>query len=207
MTMRRKIRLSIGFFLLGIFAVGFISAGQPRAHAGGDPRLLAPAADSRKPGGRFRDNGNGTVTDRLTGLMWRKCSEGQTWEPRGNTCTGEASGFGWDDALNHVEILNLQGGVLGHRDWRLPTIRELSSLVDYDRHNPIDERVFPATPERWFWSSTPFFRFPKRAWIVAFGYGDVSTERIDNRGLHIRLVREAAPQRAKKAPPRALGTR
>lgn len=137
----------------------------------------------------YVDNRNGTVTDKSTGLMWKKCSEGQTWDKKGNTCTGTAAGQSWDDALNAIEILNGKGGFAGYKDWRLPTIKELATLVEYDRPNPIDPEMFPATPAAWFWSSTPFIRSPQRAWFVAFGYGDISSERIDNQGMHIRLVR------------------
>jgi hypothetical protein len=137
----------------------------------------------------FVDNRNGTVTDKTTGLIWRKCSEGQTWKMIGNSCEGEAAGFSWDDALNHVEILNTTRGFAGSKDWRVPTIKELATLVEYDRQAAIDTRVFPGTPLKWFWSSTPYYRFSNRAWYVAFGYGEISTEHIENQGLHVRLVR------------------
>lgn len=84
----------------------------------------------------FVDNGDGTVTDRSTGLMWS----------RGD------SGFGmvWEDALAWVEEMNLQGH-LGHSDWRLPNAKELESIVDYTRSPDTTESaaidpVFEATP-------------------------------------------------------------
>jgi len=150
------------------------------------PSAARTAGPAQSP---FLDNGNGTVTDKTSGLMWKKCSEGQTWRKAGNRCEGEAAGYSWDDALNNVEIMNTRSGTAGFKDWRLPTIKELATLVDYERETPIDLEMFPATPALWYWSSTPFHRFPKRAWFVAFGYGDISTERIDNQGLHVRLVR------------------
>jgi hypothetical protein len=66
----------------------------------------------------FRDNGDGTVTDRATGLMWAKGDSGK--------------GMDWEAALAWVQARN-GAGYLGHRDWRLPNAKELQSLVDYAR--------------------------------------------------------------------------
>lgn len=139
--------------------------------------------------GSYIDQKNGTVSDPTRGLMWKKCSEGQSWRKAGNSCEGQAAGVSWDDALNQVEILNTGSGFAGFKDWRLPTIKELATLVEYDRPSPIDLQVFPGTPSLWYWSSTPYHRQGSRAWFVAFGSGDISIERIDNQSLHVRLVR------------------
>jgi hypothetical protein len=66
----------------------------------------------------FVDNGDGTVTDRSTGLMWSQEDSG--------------SGMVWEDALAWVEQKNLESH-LGHADWRLPNAKELLSIVDYTR--------------------------------------------------------------------------
>lgn len=137
----------------------------------------------------FLDHNNGTVSDPARGLMWKKCSEGQSRRQAGNSCAGQAAGVSWDDALNQVEILNAGSGFAGYKDWRLPTIKELATLVEYDRPSPIDLSVFPDTPSLWYWSSTPYQKQASRAWFVAFGSGDISIERIDNQSLHVRLVR------------------
>ena len=71
---------------------------------------------------RFRDNGNGTVKDNLTNLIWLKnanCFGGQTWQNALNAANGLASGScGLSD-----------GSVAG--DWRLPNLKELQSLIDF----------------------------------------------------------------------------
>ena len=63
----------------------------------------------------FRDNADGTITDRATGLTWQKADSGK--------------GMNWHDALAYAEGLTLGG----HSDWRLPSAKELQSIVDYTR--------------------------------------------------------------------------
>lgn len=66
----------------------------------------------------FSDNGDSTITDNATGLMWTKY-DSQT-------------GMGWEDALTWVQTKNNEN-YLGHNDWRLPHTKELQSIVDYTR--------------------------------------------------------------------------
>ncbi len=66
----------------------------------------------------FLDNGDGTVSDRATGLMWSKSDSG--------------AGMNWEAALAWVQKKNAEK-YLGHSDWRLPNVKELQSLVDYSR--------------------------------------------------------------------------
>jgi hypothetical protein len=63
----------------------------------------------------FQDNGDGTITDRATGLMWQKADSGK--------------GMKWEQALAYAANLKLAG----HSDWRLPNAQELQSIVDYTR--------------------------------------------------------------------------
>jgi len=66
----------------------------------------------------FNDNGDDTITDRATGLMWSKADSGK--------------GLNWEAALAWVQARNA-GNYLGHNDWRLPNAKELQSIVDYTR--------------------------------------------------------------------------
>jgi hypothetical protein len=66
----------------------------------------------------YQDNGDGTVTDRATGLMWSK--------------DDNQKGLNWEQALAWAQAKN-QENYLGHKDWRLPNVREMQSLVDYAR--------------------------------------------------------------------------
>lgn len=64
---------------------------------------------------RFKDNGDGTITDAATGLTWTKADSGK--------------GMDWPSALEYAENLELAG----HSDWRLPNAKELQSIIDYSR--------------------------------------------------------------------------
>ncbi len=103
----------------------------------------------------FVDNGNGTVTDNKTGLMWQQ---------------GESGSGTWDSALSYCEGLPLGG----HSDWRLPNTKELESLTDDTRYNPaIDTAFFPNANASVFCSSTTYAGNPGYAWGVAFYDGGV----------------------------------
>ena len=66
----------------------------------------------------FVSNGDGTVTDLATALMWSKADSGK--------------GYDWPGAMAWVQAQNATN-FLGHSDWRLPNIKELESIVDYTR--------------------------------------------------------------------------
>lgn len=68
----------------------------------------------------------GIWRDAKTGLMWDRCSVGQSWN--GTTCTGEAIELNWQDAKDYVKQFTNQQAKGGYNDWRLPTIQELSSI-------------------------------------------------------------------------------
>ena len=73
----------------------------------------------------FVINGDGTVSDINTGLMWQQV-----------TAPGR---YTWLQALNYCETFNLAG----YNDWRLPTIKELESIVDLSIYPAIDTNIFP----------------------------------------------------------------
>lgn len=137
---------------------------------------------------RFVNHEDGTVTDVETGLMWSVCSLGQSYS--NGSCSGSAQSMSWRQALQQAQIINNAGGLGGNADWRLPNIKELGSLVEYQCHNPaINLSVFPDTPSATYWSATPDPRSGKQARSIYFVDGsdltpDVSTLR------HIRLVRD-----------------
>ncbi len=104
---------------------------------------------------RFVDNGDWTVTDTCTGLMWQESTAHGTYT--------------WQDALKYCESVE----DVGHSDWRLPNIRELLSIVDYGRSDLKIDPVFGAE-SNWYWSSTTSAGYPGGAWGVGFHSGDVN---------------------------------
>lgn len=104
----------------------------------------------------YTDNGNGTVIDNNTGLMWQQQDDGITRS--------------WDEAGTYCGSLNL-GGKTG---WRLPSKKELITLVDYSiALRPAINAVFTNTKQSNYWSSTPYAEYPWGAWVVQFFDGAV----------------------------------
>ncbi len=109
----------------------------------------------------FIDNGDGTVTDMATGLMWVQASADTDGD-------GTPDEMNWQDALAWCENLELAG----YTDWRLPNINELRSIVDYARYDPaIDTIFFPDTTSNSYWSATTQTSSTNHGWSVKFGKG------------------------------------
>ncbi len=141
------------------------------------------------PASRFADHGDGTVTDNATGLMWKKCSEGQSYNGATRGCDGTAATYSWQQALQKATAINAGGGFSGQSDWRLPNVKELSSIVEHQCAYPtINQEVFPATPSVWFWSSSPVASNSNYAWDVSFSEGNV-TAFFKHTEYGVRLVR------------------
>jgi len=140
------------------------------------------------PDSRFTDNGDGTVTDKATSLMWKQCSEGQSTTT--SACdTGTPVGYTWQDALQQAESLNNDGGFAGHTDWRLPNRNELASLVERQCSNPsINTNLFPKTASSDYWTSSPIVSNSGRAWNISFNYGNVYGSS-NSSTRNVRLVR------------------
>jgi hypothetical protein len=123
------------------------------------------------------------VTDTRTGLTWRRCAEGQTFD--GSTCSGNVLHLTHETALAYARD---QAG------WRLPNVKELQTLIDRSQTAPsIDTSAFPGTPLYWFWTSTPVVGNEAFAWVVFFrSGGGVYVNRRDSTtpdGSSLRLVR------------------
>lgn len=164
--------------------VGVAMASPSWAQQACDARVDAAPA----PPARFQDNGDGTVTDLASKLMWMQCSGGQTW--RGGRCDGSVAAYGWADARALAEQANRDGSAF-FNDWRLPALRELATLTDRRCRNPrTDLASFPGTPAAAYWSSTPRPGEPAGGRVLALSFGPegVVLARKDER-LHVRLVR------------------
>ena len=140
-----------------VFGVNFVDGrikGYPKYH----PRTGRPnrmyfrfvRGNPEYGNNKFVDNGDGTVTDLATGLMWQKADSGR--------------GMDWESALKYAQDLSLAG----HGDWRLPDAKELQSIVDYSRspqtsNSPAIDPVFKTTAIKdplgnrqypYFWTGT-----------------------------------------------------
>lgn len=126
---------------------------------------------------RFVDNGDGTVSDRCTGLMWQR-----------DTAPGT---YSWEAALVYAD----QQTLAQRGDWRLPNVFELQSLVDYGRSNPaIDRTFFRDTKSVAYWTSTTEIASAGQAWYVDFNQGGVNTTG-KTASYNVRLVRSETTDR------------
>ena len=122
------------------------------------------------------------IEDKLWGIVWRKHAERTK---KGNE--GEILSLSWSDALAHAwsESKKSEQGF----DWRLPTVEELSSIINIDDKDgkPEVDEVFQDV-KGVFWTSSPVADDSDRAWVVYFHDGCVNWLRRDN-DSQVRLVR------------------
>ena len=144
------------------------------------------------PDPRFTANGNGTVTDNLTGLIWLQ--DGNCKEFFDDDTIG-VNFRPWDDALTAAN--NLSTGKCGLTDgsaagdWRLPNVRELQSLIDYGRAIPAypEGNLFTNILSANYWSSTTNANDTDFAWFVSFYYGSVNHYGNKSSSYYVRAVR------------------
>ena len=114
------------------------------------------------------DRGDGTIFDTRANLLWQQSSSTKQYT--------------WKDAHTYCEKLNLAG----YKDWRLPTIEELKTLIEKE-HQPTICPVFECKSD-WYWSSSPGVHYPDVAWDVGFfvGYVNLDGKMFDD---YVRAVR------------------
>jgi hypothetical protein len=128
---------------------------------------LASLAGAATPADRYVPNTTGdTVSDSRTGLVWQG--------------TVNASTYTWDAARSYCA--GLGGG------WRLPSLKELLTLVDPTRPPPTIDPAFPNTPAEGFWSASPYVRSSGYAWLVFFSTGS-SADSATSSAYRVRCVR------------------
>jgi hypothetical protein len=131
----------------------------PCAGTGQDGAVQAGVA---WPNPRFSVSG-ACVTDTLTGLMWSQ---------NANLANGTRT---WQGALDWVVTLNNGGGLCGYSDWRLPSRRDLYSLIDLQNIYPAlpTVRPFSNVVNSNYWSSSSFVPNTNVAWLVGMDRGFV----------------------------------
>ncbi len=140
---------------------------------------------ARLSGVRFADNGDGTITDNQTGLMWEQKDDSGGIHDKDDTYTWTAS-FTDPDGTAFVDFLGtlnncvddgtlpptgVTGGFAGYCDWRLPTIVELQTILAGSFGSctsPCIDLIFGPTATPGYWSSTTFAFGPDNAWCVDF---------------------------------------
>ncbi|HEY8517948.1 MAG TPA: DUF1566 domain-containing protein [Candidatus Binatia bacterium] len=188
-----------------------LKTGQTSSHgSGSDGDLQIGVAH------RFVDNGDGTITDTRTGLMWEKKSDDGSIHDKDNTYTwcSDANRDGVCDGLDvaldgtvvteFLAELNSGSGFAGYTDWRLPNRKELESLVSLEVFDPsalpeFDSGCEPGctvltcscTASGGYWSSSTPASVPQSAWQVDFG--DAAVLGGSKAGeKHVRAVRGGA---------------
>jgi len=151
--------------------------GAVRLVRGGQPLALetTPTSDFTL------DDVNGTAYHKTTGLTWKRCAEGQSWDSVNKTCAGMTTFYTW------LAALRLSSG-----GWHLPNYFELSSIVERRRtaYPAINTTVFPNTSTLYyFWSASTLADDPWRAWAVIFDSGSAYPFSKFDRKLGVRLVR------------------
>ncbi len=165
--------------------------GQTQSYGNGDDGDLEKGTAWPDP--RFTDNGDGTVTDNLTNLVWLKKAN----------CP--AATVGWDTAFTYIAELNTSGTMNGNSaadtsangshqtDWRLPNRKELFSLLDQSRLNPalIAGHPFEDVQPEWYWSSSTDDLNDANAWAISMGSGSVSRGSKTTGERYVWAVRQA----------------
>ncbi len=192
----------------------FPATGQTISHPPTAKITDAPVRDDGvvRAGGalRYQNNGDGTITDLNTGLMW----EQKIRDAVGAEGLHDVNRmFPWDSAAptiwDWLEEVNTEGGtgLAGFNDWRIPNVKELQSIIDYGTSNPTVDMAFNNNPgllatcgvadcsltaSAIYWTSTTYAVSTAGAWNVNFFDGDVN--KIDVGGLksvsnRVRAVR------------------
>jgi hypothetical protein len=144
--------------------------------------------DKPIPDTRFVDNKDGTVTDNLTRLVWLKNANffGMLdWKSAVLAAKTLKEG---DSGLDSCFILS-DGSSAG--DWRMPTMTELCTLIDYSKRNPALPKghMFSDIPAGYHWSATTQDYYSEMAWIVYFESGTTCYEHVNNRAGYVWPVR------------------
>lgn len=134
---------------------------------------------------RFTINTDGTVSDSETGLMWQRCSYGQTYNTETQLCEGSTPSLTWQEALRGAK----NDTTADYDDWQMPNIKELASILEHSCTEPsINEDVFLGTKLQNYWSNTSGVSTMSSAWVYQFDSG-LNSLHAKTSNVYLRLVR------------------
>lgn len=140
--------------LISIFSFAselpILKTGQESSFINGDDGYYQKGIQSNL----VRDDGLKVLKDNVTNLLWQ---DGE-----------EIVSKTWSNAISYCEDLSFAN----FEDWRLPSLEELNTIVDYGKSSPAIKDGFLNTKSNSYWSSTPYRNDNSLAWIVDFSYGD-----------------------------------
>ncbi len=128
----------------------------------------------------------GVVADHTTGLEWQDDVDSvqKPWVTQKNYDNGNYDDTSGDTATTYCRDLTLDGG-----GWRLPSIKELETLVDSSKDDPsVAENVFHRISSSGYWSTATYADYTSSAWVVHFSYGNSGSYTKDSNG-YVRCVR------------------
>ncbi len=144
-------------------------------------RTFGEDSDYATPAPAYVDNGDGTVTDRVSGLIWQQVDGGE---------------MTWEKARTYASNLTLAG----RHDWRLPNSLELFSILNHEMNRPaMDTTFFPRTDAEYWWTDATRADEPSKVWAVNAGGGIGAHPRREtlsaggDQRFHVRCVRGASP--------------
>jgi len=176
-----RILLAAGLWAAPAAAYQLPDTGQSKCYQTTAPWAEIPCAGTGQDGAfsinppNYTDNGDGTVTDSHTGLVWQQ---------------GEPGALGWGAATSYCAGLDLGSA----SDWRLPSVKELMGTVDYGVSFPpaLVASFFPGAQASRYWSSTTYFSNADVAYYVDFNIG-YSYYSVAADALRVRCVRGEQP--------------
>ncbi|MFZ3137756.1 MAG: DUF1566 domain-containing protein, partial [Thermodesulfovibrionales bacterium] len=180
-------------------AIDLPKTGQTVSYAPGDDGSIQ--AGIEWPTARFTDNGDGTVTDNLTGLMWLK--------------DGGCLRRSWNNALRAIADLNSNSGIFNcleyaavYNDWHLPDVQELESLINYGVPDSVvwlNTEGFKNMKSSYYWSSTTYQGNTTQALMVSMNDG---AEKLGskNKAYYVLPVRTGTSENSYRLPAAGLNT-
>lgn len=174
----------------GVLRAVLPDTGQTARHT----RTFGEDSDFSGAGPSLRDNGDGTVSDVVTGLTWQRVDGGE---------------MTWEAARAYARELRLAG----RDDWRLPTSHELFGILNHGRNRPpLDTKFFERTEAEYWWSATTRAGDASRVWVANAGGGTGPhpvRETVSAGGekrIHVLCVRGAPPSPGPRLRPGIAGT-